>query len=499
MSEMRYFEDETKKKPKGMVILSNLKCVSKSEDHKAKKKYGQLLYLMKLQFITQRVIVLACLTEKERDLWFDKICGRNKELLHPLPAVMPKSTTSSSPSASKSQSKQSEPVPAPAPIAPTSKNSKQRRKTTTSAASTSTSTATPSCSTSLKRTKSSKSLSRVTGDGSKKRRNKEKPAPSPLLKTIQSEEPLDTETANGQTNEAELDKDTNTDTNKGHTKSASRPLHFPAPSFGGSNFSHTCNPLLLRNPKNQSPAVSKMTRSRSAFSAATTPKSMKYEFANPLRSPPPAPPRLAKFDSNGSSNGTILSMPPSAMTSPTMSAVPTYYTSASDHGTEIGDNNSVGTGVSGMTALLYTDHDRDLINDLRAEVCTLREEILSLKIKTAMKLSQPPPTHLDAADIDENDVDDALLDSDQYMLLDKNWPNWTHLEIVEWICSLEFGRYTKYKVVLFVNMRHRNVNGKYLNQIDKADLSTFFGITDYGDICDLFKQIQILTANINAV
>ena len=59
--EMRYFDDETRKVPRGMVILTNLKSLTKTEDYKAKKKYGQLLYLLRLEFVNRKIIILACL------------------------------------------------------------------------------------------------------------------------------------------------------------------------------------------------------------------------------------------------------------------------------------------------------------------------------------------------------------------------------------------------------------------------------------------------------
>ena len=96
----------------------------------------------------------------------------------------------------------------------------------------------------------------------------------------------------------------------------------------------------------------------------------------------------------------------------------------------------------------------------------------------------------------DKDIEDELLDVDNYKILDKDWKRWRYIEIVEWICNLDYGRYQKYKSVLFSNMKYRNMTGRYLNKMEKSDLSNFFGITEFADICDLWKQIKILTAKI---
>jgi len=277
-----------------------------------------------------------------------------------------------------------------------------------------------------------------------------------------------------------------------------------APTINGgvnANGGGSANPLRLRKLSQSSLTIKKNGRSHSALLMQPgIMKSMKYEFTNSLRSPPPPPPRRTQTQtvnsgagvktaastnaivveslSRGSSGGVSLAM--SAMTSPAGSAGPVYYTSASEMGTEV--------DFPTNTAAYHGD-SRDL-HMLMTEIANLKDELLCLKIQTAMHCR----TNQIDADIDEQDVEDALLDSDQYLILDKDWKNWRFLEIVEWICSLEYGRFSKYKVSLFVNMRHRNLTGKYLCKMQKSDLSSFFGVVDFADITDLYRQIQILTA-----
>merc|ERR1712129_407413 len=94
-------------------------------------------------------------------------------------------------------------------------------------------------------------------------------------------------------------------------------------------------------------------------------------------------------------------------------------------------------------------------------------------------------------DLSEN-VDDALLDADPYLILDKEWRHWSYLEIVEWICCIDNGRFNQYKQSLFHNMKYRKLSGKLLPRLTKLDLSQFFGVTQYSHIIALYEQIQLL-------
>mmetsp|Transcript_21199 Transcript_21199/g.18688 ORF Transcript_21199/g.18688 Transcript_21199/m.18688 type:complete len:144 (+) Transcript_21199:2-433(+) len=73
-----------------------------------------------------------------------------------------------------------------------------------------------------------------------------------------------------------------------------------------------------------------------------------------------------------------------------------------------------------------------------------------------------------------------------------NWRRWTYLEIIQWIVGLEDGRFSNYKQILFKKMKLRNMCGEYLMKMEKIDLETFFGINDFGDICDLWQYIKSL-------
>lgn len=88
--------------------------------------------------------------------------------------------------------------------------------------------------------------------------------------------------------------------------------------------------------------------------------------------------------------------------------------------------------------------------------------------------------------------EDELFGVQQILIDHKEWHLWTYLEIVKWIIDLENGRYKKYKKTLIKSMKEENVKGNYLSKIEKIDLKNFFGIKDFGDICDLHDEIQSL-------
>ena len=91
-------------------------------------------------------------------------------------------------------------------------------------------------------------------------------------------------------------------------------------------------------------------------------------------------------------------------------------------------------------------------------------------------------------DYDENMVNKKLIKSRQ-------WKQWKILEVIHWICTLKNGKFKRYKSTLMVNMRLRNISGKHFARIDKSDLTYFYGITDFDDVCDLYEAIEDLVAN----
>eukprot|EP01084_Bolivina_argentea_P104505 187111_1 len=314
--ELRYFSDPTRKTSYGMIALSNLQTMSKSEDHKAKKKYGQLLYLIKLQFKSNKtktkISIVASLSMKERDLWYDTICDvcTNQATIKKKHHVKPP-------------------------------KKKQKYK--------------------------------------QKRKQKLK-VPS-------------------------------TNANTSH-RSRKEPKEVILPI----------------------PTSTRSMSKQSVFSVLSTSTS-KTGAASP------------SFSRSG-------------------------YASDGAH-------------------LLYNCKDDLHLNNLmgvRKDIERLQNEILCLKIQNAMIKNKT-----NVMECREEYVEDALLDCDQYLILDRDWRNWSYLEIVEWITNLEYGRYNKYKTVLFANMKYREMEGMYLKRIDKLDLSNFFGITNYADCCDLYKQIRKLT------
>jgi len=135
----------------------------------------------------------------------------------------------------------------------------------------------------------------------------------------------------------------------------------------------------------------------------------------------------------------------------------------------------------------YNEQD-DIHWSLRKEIEDLQNELLYLKMQTAINSNNDGLVSCS----DDVYVDDALLDCDQYLILDKHWKKWTYLEIVEWITNLNHGKYSKYKKILFANMKYRRMAGIYLPQMEKSDLTNFFGIRHFGDVCSLWDSIQSL-------
>eukprot|EP01084_Bolivina_argentea_P235100 395720_1 len=138
----------------------------------------------------------------------------------------------------------------------------------------------------------------------------------------------------------------------------------------------------------------------------------------------------------------------------------------------------------------YLKYESETDLSIYQTIQEMQNEILYLKILQSQSQSQSQSINNINLTIDE--VDNELLDVDQYLILDKEWINWTYLEIVEWITNLEYGRYNKYKIILFANMKKYQFEGKFLPKLDKIDLSNFFGIMNFGDLTDLHKQIQRL-------
>lgn len=93
----------------------------------------------------------------------------------------------------------------------------------------------------------------------------------------------------------------------------------------------------------------------------------------------------------------------------------------------------------------------------------------------------------------ENDYDENMVN--KKLINDKQWKKWSYIDVIHWICTLRNGRFKKYKSTLMVNMKLRNISGKHFARIDKSDLTYFYGIIDFDDVCDLYEQIEDLVAN----
>ena len=74
-----------------------------------------------------------------------------------------------------------------------------------------------------------------------------------------------------------------------------------------------------------------------------------------------------------------------------------------------------------------------------------------------------------------------------------NWEKWNSNEIINWIFSLENGKYKKkYSNVISQSIIQQNIKGKHLPTLTKVDLQQSWNINDYQDRIDLLKHIELL-------
>eukprot|EP01083_Nonionella_stella_P088060 245202_1 len=81
----------------------------------------------------------------------------------------------------------------------------------------------------------------------------------------------------------------------------------------------------------------------------------------------------------------------------------------------------------------------------------------------------------------------------QKILKFDHFSEWDCDAVIEWICSLENDRYRKYETKLSVSIKHENIKGKYLGDVDKSDLHRL-GVTDFADKLSLISHIKQLVA-----
>merc|ERR1712176_1012288 len=82
------------------------------------------------------------------------------------------------------------------------------------------------------------------------------------------------------------------------------------------------------------------------------------------------------------------------------------------------------------------------------------------------------------------------------LLLDKNYTEWDCNDIVQWLCSIENGRYKKYESKISMAIKDENITGQHLMDIDKNDLHRI-GITDFGDKKSVLNHIKSLKVDKN--
>ena len=73
----------------------------------------------------------------------------------------------------------------------------------------------------------------------------------------------------------------------------------------------------------------------------------------------------------------------------------------------------------------------------------------------------------------------------------QDYSEWTHLDILNWILSVEDGLFVPYMDTLSKSFSEEHVNGSHLNDLDKADNKSL-GVKDFEHKQLLFKHIKIL-------
>ena len=66
------------------------------------------------------------------------------------------------------------------------------------------------------------------------------------------------------------------------------------------------------------------------------------------------------------------------------------------------------------------------------------------------------------------------------------------MEIIDWICSLDDGKYQVYAHALHENLKKENIKGIHLKELSKSDLHRL-GITDFSHKKAIIKYIKALT------
>eukprot|EP01084_Bolivina_argentea_P294611 506964_1 len=131
--------------------------------------------------------------------------------------------------------------------------------------------------------------------------------------------------------------------------------------------------------------------------------------------------------------------------------------------------------------VLATDKKTELLNDdlkdIEMEIFSLKRQIYELKKREKRKMKM-----MNNKKVIVNKLD--LL----------NWDKWNCDDIIQWILSLEHGKYLKYKNELYNVLPMENVRGDELHLINEQDL-IHFGVNNESDRKDLIEHIKLLRNN----
>jgi len=80
----------------------------------------------------------------------------------------------------------------------------------------------------------------------------------------------------------------------------------------------------------------------------------------------------------------------------------------------------------------------------------------------------------------------------------KEFSAWSAVDVVQWIASVDAGKYGKYREMLSRSMQTENIDGACLESLDKGDLHRL-GVTDFKDKKDLLARIKQLVTPMEVV
>ena len=77
------------------------------------------------------------------------------------------------------------------------------------------------------------------------------------------------------------------------------------------------------------------------------------------------------------------------------------------------------------------------------------------------------------------------------LMNERDFEQWTFIQVVEWITNLDNGRFAAYKDVLLASMEEEEIVGRNLYEVNELDIKSW-GIKKFDDKKTLMKHIKAL-------